>query len=628
MASQTNDPQSVAGPRLVRRAATVFFPSLVKRLGGDASRATSELLRLLIQLYATGRGLNGIVDDSQEARDALAFDDGEPVDFATLPVRHIGELYELLLAADRGERKARGSFYTPQPIVDYMVRQTIGPVFQRSVDGFLRNPTRVSERRVYTAPWCLQILDPAMGSGHFLVAATRDLAERLMTLDDKSLATAPEAIRWRGDPHERLKRVMHYVATQCMGGIDLDPLAVALARACLWLEIGWRDASPDCLDQRLLCGDALSDRTLLAGERFDCILGNPPYGSRVDPAMRKRLVRLLPQMKHNGDTAVGFLERSSQLLADNGRCGLIVPKPLTYSFAWRNMRQFLARRVEQIVDVSRAWPEVKLEQIILIFGRRSDATHYDAAWLNGHGFSRPARLSWRWADRFGTLPCALDAADLSRLDQLQLADTTVGDLAKTWRGLPLQRRLQDVGEIPVLGGRDVARWRTRGASGYVAAEELAKLIEPFQRTKLLFQNIIAHVANPTPHILLIGAYDDAGSVTLDTVNNLTPREPGLPLEGLLALLHSRLVNWFVYSVIYNKAIRTMHFDQYFLNKVPLPLGYEALLPRLAELAQAAQRNELQIAGAGASRAGILVERRVEIAGEIDRAVERAYAGRE
>jgi hypothetical protein len=250
---------------------------------------------------------------------------------------------------------------------------------------------------------------------------------------------------------------------------------------------------------------------------------------------------------------------------------------------------------------------VKLEQVILIFGPRSRATRYSAACLNGRGFSRPARLSWRWADRFGTLPCALDAADRQALKRLQLADATLGDLAKTWRGLPLQSRLRPDGEVPILGGRDLARWRTRGSSGFVSRAELGQAIEPFQQPKLMFQNIIAHVARPEPHILLIGAYDDRGRVTLDTVNNLTPREPGVPLHGLLALLHSRLINWFVYSVIYNKAIRTMHFDQYFLDKIPLPAGYEQFLPRLAELSQEAQHNE-----------------RLDIAAQIDQTVAAAY----
>jgi hypothetical protein len=243
-----------------------------------------------------------------------------------------------------------------------------------------------------------------------------------------------------------------------------------------------------------------------------------------------------------------------------------------------------------------------------------------------------------------------------------LDDVAFGEVARTWRGLPLQSALKSEGELAVVGGRDLARWRVRGSSGRAATKDVDGALEAFRPPKLVFQNIIAHVARPRPHILLIGAYDAAGSITLDTVNNLSPREAGFPLRGLLALLHSRLVNWFVYSVIYNKAIRTMHFDQYFLDKIPLPAGHEGLLTQLAELAQAAEQTQREIAAAEGllaadvreatgevlppktlarmlaggvprcpelsephrQRAGALFARREALAAAIDRAVEQAY----
>src|SRR5262249_3630361 len=122
-------------------------------------------------------------------------------------------------------------------------------------------------------------------------------------------------------------------------------------------------------------------------------------------------------------------------------------------------------------------------------------------------------------------------------------------------------------------------------SGYLTKQNTQFDLAPFRVDKLIFQNIIAHVANPSPHIMLIGCHDREGSVTLDTVNNIVRRDNGLDLHAVLALLHSGPVNWFVYAVVYNKAIRTMHFDQYFLNKIPLPQDFEAIQGRLAALAK-------------------------------------------
>ncbi len=85
--------------------------------------------------------------------------------------------------------------------------------------------------------------------------------------------------------------------------------------------------------------------------------------------------------------------------------------------------------------------------------------------------------------------------------------------------------------------------------------------------------------------MLIGAYDGSQQITLDTVNNITATDRRVNLIGLLGLLHCELINWLVYGAIYNKAVRTMHFDQYFLNKIPLPAEWPALLERLAPAVQ-------------------------------------------
>ncbi|HEV7225620.1 MAG TPA: TaqI-like C-terminal specificity domain-containing protein, partial [Pirellulales bacterium] len=146
-----------------------------------------------------------------------------------------------------------------------------------------------------------------------------------------------------------------------------------------------------------------------------------------------------------------------------------------------------------------------------------------------------------------------------------------------------------------------------------------------------FQNIIAHAVRPRPHILLIGAYDARQTITLDTVNNLVATDARVNLQGLCGLLHSRLVNWLVYSLIYNKAIRTMHFDQYFLNKIPLPLDWPGLLGRLAPAAAQCEAASAALAEIDRQADGLSRERALRLAAlrrqatrEIDRLASEAY----
>jgi type II restriction/modification system DNA methylase subunit YeeA len=91
------------------------------------------------------------------------------------------------------------------------------------------------------------VVDPACGSGHFLLAAARRLAERWRQLRSPDGAVTPQAYR----------HALREVVARCIFGVDRNPMAVELARTALWLE-GFEEGRPlGFLDHHLQCGDAL-----------------------------------------------------------------------------------------------------------------------------------------------------------------------------------------------------------------------------------------------------------------------------------------------------------------------------------------------------------------------------------
>src|SRR5207245_773955 len=84
------------------------------------------------------------------------------------------------LLNDKGERKATGSYYTPDYIVKYIADQTVAPVLQRVVEQ------AVSDKAKVEAVLSIKVLDPSMGSGHFLVEATEYIARFLVELNIQS----------------------------------------------------------------------------------------------------------------------------------------------------------------------------------------------------------------------------------------------------------------------------------------------------------------------------------------------------------------------------------------------------------------------------------------------------------
>jgi hypothetical protein len=171
------------------------------------------------------------------------------ISYADLGVEQLGAVYERVLdfgavrdgrvvsLVSTGRRKATGTFYTPRQMTEYLVRRTLAPLVEgQSADRVLS----------------LRILDPAMGSGAFLVAACRYLA------DACEGALVREGCLDAGDvtPADRaaLRRT---VAQRCLYGVDRNPTAVQLARLSLWLTTLAADRPLTFLDHHLRAGNSL-----------------------------------------------------------------------------------------------------------------------------------------------------------------------------------------------------------------------------------------------------------------------------------------------------------------------------------------------------------------------------------
>ena len=144
-----------------------------------------------------------------------------------------GEVY---LLTDKGERKATGSYYTPDYIVRYIVENTLAPLCEgKTVDEILS----------------LKILDPATGSGHFLVGVVDYLAEELITHPDAPLMTETT------DAETELAYWRRRVVESCVYGVDLNPMAVELAKLSLWLHTVAKGEPLSFLDHHIRCGNSL-----------------------------------------------------------------------------------------------------------------------------------------------------------------------------------------------------------------------------------------------------------------------------------------------------------------------------------------------------------------------------------
>lgn len=87
--------------------------------------------------------------------------------------------------------------------------------------------------------------------------------------------------------------------------------------------------------------------------------------------------------------------------------------------------------------------------------------------------------------------------------------------------------------------------------------------------KIISQRIVAHVKTPFDRIIIMATFDKKGYLTLDTVMNTILTNINYSYEYILAILNSRLAEWFYYWFVYNRTVRTMHFDEYYIGKLPI-----------------------------------------------------------
>ncbi|MDR9432068.1 MAG: N-6 DNA methylase, partial [Natronomonas sp.] len=159
-----------------------------------------------------------------------------------------GELYVI---NDDGERKATGAYYTPDYVVTYIVEETVDPLLD-DIRADLESEGYTRGEAAFVAEFAprvkqLKVLDPAMGSGHFLTKATGYLTEQIM-------AEARTAEVGTLFDEQRIKRE---IAKECIYGVDINEMAVELAKLSMWLETLAADQPLAFLDHHLKDGNSL-----------------------------------------------------------------------------------------------------------------------------------------------------------------------------------------------------------------------------------------------------------------------------------------------------------------------------------------------------------------------------------
>jgi hypothetical protein len=449
-----------------------------------------------------------------------------PYEFSVLPADILGQVYEQFLGKvirltpahravieDKPEvKKAGGVYYTPTYIVDYIIEKTLGEQVQS------KSLAKVSR---------LSVLDPACGSGSFLVAAYEFLLawhrdyyiahDRRGSLKKGLIYEAPGG-DWRLTPKEKKRILMRHIY-----GVDIDPQAVEVTKLSLLLKVIEGETQLGIFSERALpdlgnnikCGNSLiatdiyasaqgslfgdEERTrinpfdwkseftdVFAGGGFDVVVGNPPYIFTRDLISNREREYFsatygLSRDKHN--TYLLFMELLLKIIAARGIGGYIVPNSWLTIESASLLRGAFVPRLEVVGDINyQVFPKVGMEpSVFTVSGSpRSDpvqvwraGSRQEFAQITPAGVERN-----RWAGSKRRIVFSEDSAWDRVVDAMREQTVTIGDVFDVRSGLQAYERGRGT---PPQTAEDVANhvfdraeWEDEHSYRYLQGKDVAR----------------------------------------------------------------------------------------------------------------------------------------------------------
>lgn len=507
------------------------------------------------------------------------------IDYSTLSVDHLGSIYEGLLefnlildsgkpkiSATSKQRERSGSYYTQEPVVRLMA--------EKAISALLTKTTKAAQLLD------LKIIDPAMGSGHFLMGALRYIEAQIqvkLLAGDSSLDVDTDKLSWM---------VLH----KCIYGVDMNPTAVELAKYSMWIATAKKGMPLEPLDDQLVCFNSLTDKAgwkkNFSKIEFDCVLANPPYVAQKN----SEEVEESGESEGQSDLYLEFFKSTLNgniPLRAGGSFGYIIPDPFLVRGNAKQTREMLLDKntLLSCIHATGLFPGIGVSNVILT-GLRSSAKddaeitfiRLDKSKQREEFFSTyklPADCEEKThkAHVFKTsegfeLTYLLTPADRKRFAQMVKSGATVFPKFKDRRGEEISKAKVNGAKSPngipiAIGGESIGQFEFRAdAIVKVKADLVRKNLANYSPNKIMLQKSAPR---------FISAVDDGtlhkdGIVCTQAIYTLKKDDQTYWMDEytLCSILNSDLANDWLFKRVTGYKLLQPHYEQQDLKTFPLP----------------------------------------------------------
>ena len=496
----------------------------------------------------------------------------------------------------KSKRKKDGIFYTPKYITKYIVENSIKnwlddkrrelgendlpELTEKDIkhDDFKKNYSK--NYRKHIEFWekyreivrNIKIVDPACGSGAFLITAFEYLLNYNKYLDDKIL----DLVGTQTIDSDRTKEILQ----KNIFGVDLNKESVEITKLSLWLKTANKNKTLASLENNIKCGNSLIDDPKIAGDLafnwenefpevfanggFDIIIGNPPYVSAeyISEIEKNFYEKNYFSASGRQNLYIIFYEKSINLLRKNGNLGFVTPYTILKNMYYKDIREYILNNttILEIIDFKGiiVFKDAGVDSIVFLLKKEKQEEYtikyinnikefenqiYDINYFKNSQIKEKKDLSIQFSKNEKLISKILNKKNILQLKEI--IDFKQGIITGGNKDFLTKEKLHNCEKV--LTGIDFCRYRLFNPNQYIIYD-IEKLHRP--RKREIFESkekILLRQTGAFPICML----DDKQYFTLDTVHNGILKHNNFNIKYILALLNSSFTK-FIYENLINE----------------------------------------------------------------------------